>query len=447
MIELPRSQSPGSTPALSFKIIGLGGAGSNALDRMQLDGVDGAELIAINTDLQGLAGSVAPTKIQIGKTTTRGLGAGGDPEIGYAAAEEGMDDVKAALDGASMAFICVGLGGGTGSGAAPLIANFARQQSSIVVAIATMPFSFEGRRRMAQAEEALASLSQQADVVICFENDRMGDAVNPRASVQEAFAAADQTISQSVRAISSILLRRGLIHVGFDELAAALRAQSPRCLFGFGEADGDNRAHTALERALRNPLMDRGRLLADASNVLVHVAGGPSMTLNELTLLMEGFNRHISDSTRLLFSTAVDPHLGGRMTVTVLSSIGPAVPAPALAPPQRLGSTQPALLVPEQDLAPATAIVTPAPPAAIPAIAATIAVPEVVAIVDPLQAAATPARQPKSNGKPKPTREEKQEQMTFEPVNRGRFEKSEPTIVDGQDLDVPAFMRMNVRVK
>jgi cell division protein FtsZ len=443
MIELPRSQTPGSKPDLTIKVIGLGGAGSNALDRIQLDGVDGAELIAINTDLQALAGSVASTKIQIGRTTTRGLGAGGDPEIGYTAAEEASDEVKSALEGAAMVFLCVGLGGGTGSGAAPLIANFARQQNTIVIAVATMPFSFEGRRRMAQAEESLASLSQQADVVICFENDRMGDAVSPRATIQEAFASADQTISQSVRAIASILQRRGLIHVGFDELASALRAQHPRCLFGFGEADGDNRAHAALERALRNPLMDRGRLLSDAQNVLVHVAGGPSMSLNEVTLLMEGFNRHISDSTRLFFSAAVDPNLGGRMTVTVLSSIGAAAPLSTFTPPARIERVSPPIAItPDQDL-----IAMPEPIAPHP-VTAPAEAPAVAASAETAPAARTaPTRQPKGNGKPKPGREEKQEQMSFEPVNRGRFEKSEPTIVDGQDLDVPAFMRMNVRVK
>ncbi len=444
MIELPRLQTPGSKPDLTIKVIGLGGAGSNALDRIQLDGVENAELIAINTDLQALAGSVAPAKIQIGRATTRGLGTGGDPEIGYAAAEEAAEEVKGALEGSSLAFLCVGLGGGTGSGAAPLIANFARQQHAIVIAIATMPFSFEGRRRTAQAEEALASLSQQADVVICFENDRMGDAVSPRASIQEAFAAADQTISQSVRAIASILHRRGLVHVGFDELASALRAQNPRCLFGFGEADGDNRAHAALERALRNPLMDRGRLLADAHNVLVHVAGGPSMTLNEVTLLMEGFNRHISDSTRLFFSTAVDPQLGGRMTVTVLSSIGAVVAAPAFTLTPRIERVSPPIaIIPDQELIAVPEPIVPHP------VVTPVENHPVAATAEPAVPTSreTPARQPKSNGKPKPTREEKQEQMSFEPVNRGRFEKSEPTIVDGQDLDVPAFMRMNVRVK
>lgn len=438
MIELPRSTS--STPELNIKIIGLGGAGANLLDRVQLDGLEGADLIAMNTDSQSIIASVAPVKVQLGRDTTRGLGAGGDPELGYAAADESAEEIKAALEGASLVFLCAGLGGGTGSGAAPLIANFARQQRALVVAFVTLPFTFEGKRRMAQAEEALASLRQQADVVICFENDRMGDAVNPRAGIHEAFLAADQTIAASVRAIAGLLQRRGLIHAGFDEIAAALRAQESRSLFGFGEADGDNRAHAALERALRNPLMDRGRLLSEVHSLLVHVAGGASMTLNEVTLLMEELNRHVSDTTRLLFSTAVDARLGEKMSVAILGAIGA---------PERIAqpAPRPAAVLPPPVVAPAPErepVAAVAPPKV-----EEIAEPELVAAAAPPAPAleARPARVAKGNSKPKPTREEKQEQMTFEPVNRGRFEKSEPTIVDGQDLDVPAFMRMNVRVK
>ena len=273
------------------------------------------EIIAINTDAQSLAGCVAPVKVQIGRNATRGLGTGGDPEIGYAAAEESLEDVRAVFDGGSLIFLCVGLGGGTGSGAAPLLANLARQQHALVIAFATLPFSFEGRRRMAQAEEALASLKQQADVVICFENDKMGDAVSPRAGIQEAFSAADQTISGSVRAIAALLGRRGLIQVGFDELTSALRSQQPRALFGFGEAEGDNRAHTALERALRSPLMDRGRMLADAANVLVHVAGGPAMTLNLEVQIPDGGTQPAISATRRASCSAPPSirRLGGKM--------------------------------------------------------------------------------------------------------------------------------------
>jgi cell division protein FtsZ len=466
MIELPRSNTVKSD--VNIKVIGLGGAGGNVLDRVQLDGFDGATLIAINTDSQALLGNVAPVKVQLGCETTRGLGAGGDPELGYAAADEAGEEIKTALEGASVVFLCVGLGGGTGSGAAPLVANFARQLGALVIAFATLPFAFEGRRRMAQAEEALASLRQQADVVICFENDRMGDIVNPRAGIQEAFAATDQTVAQSVRAIGELLRRRGLIHAGFDEVAAVLRVQEARSLFGFGEADGDNRAHAALERALRNPLMDRGRLLSDVHSLLVHVAGGPSMTLNEVTLLMEELNRHVSDTTRLLFSTAVDPRLGGRMSVAILGALGgsapavqpvrrPAVslpqpvaapapaPAPAAAPPAPVRVSVPKPVAkPERELAVAT--VAPEIPAPI-ELPVEIE-PELVAAAAPIVVSDEPrVAKAKSAPKVKTAREEKQEQMLFEPVNRGRFEKSEPTIVDGQDLDVPAFMRMNVRVK
>jgi cell division protein FtsZ len=167
MIDIARKPTPAAEPRI--KILGLGGAGSNALDRILLDGLEGAEFVAINTDAQSLTSSVAGKKVQLGETTTRGLGAGGDPEVGYAAAEEASDEVREALEGASLVFLCVGLGGGTGSGAARIIASLAREQGALVVVFATMPFTFEGRRRMAQAEEALAAVQEQADAVICFE--------------------------------------------------------------------------------------------------------------------------------------------------------------------------------------------------------------------------------------------------------------------------------------
>jgi len=452
MIELPRS-TPANHTELNIKIIGLGGAGANALDRIQLDGLDGAEMIAMNTDSQSLTASVAPVKVQFGRETTRGLGTGGDPELGYNAAHEAADEIKAAMEGASLVFICAGLGGGTGSGAAPLVANFARQQHALVVAFVTMPFGFEGRRRVAQAEEALESLRQQADVVICFENDRMGETVNPRAGINEAFATADQTISQSVRSIAGVLQRRGLIHAGFDEIAAVLRAQNARSLFGLGEADGDNRAHAALERALRSPLMDRGRLLSEVQSLFVHVAGGPSMTLNEVTLLMEELNRHVSDSTRLLFSTAVDPRLGGRMSVAILGALG--VPERASEPAPRPAAVLPPPVMARPPVVTPAPLVAPAPapePVVIREVSMPIepATPELVpaaSAISPVDGDARPAKAARAPSKAKVPKEEKQEQMTFEPVNRGRFEKSEPTIVDGQDLDVPAFMRMNIRVK
>src|SRR6202171_1010387 len=326
-----------------IKVVGVGGAGINALDRIVLDGMDKGDLIAFNTDVQSLASSVAAHKVQLGREVTHGLGTGGDPELGYQAACESADEIRRALVDARMIFICAGLGGGTGSGAAPIVAQLAREAGSLVIAFATLPFSFEGKRRAAQAQDALARLNEIANAVICFENDRMGDMVAPKAGIHQAFGVADMTISQSVRSIVNLIQRPGLIRIGFDDLFAALRSQNGRCLFGFGESDSDNRAHDALTQALKNPLMDKGKMLADAAHVLVQVAGGPAMTLSEVEILMRELGRHINDHTQIVFGTAVDGKMGNRLSVTIISSLAsedelvaqqmPAPPEPFLAPP------------------------------------------------------------------------------------------------------------------
>ncbi len=323
MIQLSKNYSLPERAAefIPIKIISVGGAGLNALDRIVLDGLERAEVVAINTDVQSLASSVAAHKVQLGRSVTRGLGAGGDPELGYQAAVESADEIREALADARMIFICAGLGGGTGSGAAPYVAQLAHEAGALVVAFATLPFSFEGKRRNAQAREALTRLNEVANGVICFENDKMGDIVAPQAGIHQAFATADITISQSVRSIVNLIQRPGLIRIGFDDLLAALRSPNGRCLFGFGESDSDNRAHEALTQALKNPLMDRGRMLADAARVLVQVAGGPGMTLSEVEILMQELGRHISEQTQILFGAVVDGRLADRLSVTIISSL------------------------------------------------------------------------------------------------------------------------------
>ena len=306
---------------IPIKIVSVGGAGLNALDRIVLDGLERAEVVAINTDVQSLASSVAAHKVQLGRTVTRGLGAGGDPELGYQAAVESSEEIRESLADARMIFICAGLGGGTGSGAAPLIAQLAREAGALVLGFVTLPFSFEGRRRNAQAREALDRLDQFANAVVCFENDQMADIVLPKAGIHQAFAAADILISQSVRSIVNVIQRPGLIRIGFDDLLSALRRRNGRCLFGFGESDSDNRAHDALAQALKNPLMDRGRMLSDAARILVHVAGGPGMTLSEVEVLMQELGRHVDEQTQILFGTAVDGRMENRLSVTIISSL------------------------------------------------------------------------------------------------------------------------------
>ncbi|PYK73083.1 MAG: cell division protein FtsZ, partial [Verrucomicrobia bacterium] len=323
MIQLSRNYSlpEREEQIIPIKVIAVGSAGSNALDRVVLDGMDKSDLIAANTDAQSLASSVAAVKVQLGRSITRGLGTGGDPDLGFDAAQEAADEIRQALTQARLIFICAGLGGGTGSGAAPVIAQIAREMGALVIAFATVPFTFEGKRRAAQARDALARLHESTDAIVCFENDRMADMVAPKAGIHQAFAVADMTISQSLRSIVNLIQRPGIMRIGFDDLLAALRGGGGRCLFGFGESDSDNRAHQALTQALKNPLMDRGRPLADASSVLVQVTGGPGMTLSEVEILMRELNKHIGEETQLLFGTAVDGRMGDRMSVTLLSSL------------------------------------------------------------------------------------------------------------------------------
>jgi cell division protein FtsZ len=465
MIQLSKNYSLPEREAeiIPIKVVGVGGAGSNALDRIVLDGLERADLVAINTDVQSLASSVAAHKVQLGRTMTRGLGAGGDPDLGHQAAMESVDEIRQSLSGARMIFICAGLGGGTGSGAAPVVAQLAREAGSLVIAFATLPFSFEGKRRSVQAHEALASLNEIANAVICFENDRMGDMVAPKAGIHQAFALADITISQSVRSIVNLIQRPGLIRIGFDDLLAALHSQNGRCLFGFGESDSDNRAHDALTQALKNPLMDKGRMLADAAHVLVQIAGGPAMTLSEVEILMQELGRHVSDQTQILFGTAVDGRMGNRLSVTIISSLAAdadLIPqqtksTPAVTAPMPPVWEQPQEAPPKIEILPEPITTDAQPPVDLipfeqPAPVEEIASPPAPAIKPPEPRLIMPKKKPVPINEPKPVVEKvqaKQEVLQFEPVTRGRFEKSEPTIVEGQDLDVPTYLRKNIRVK
>ncbi len=481
MIQLSRNYSlpEKREDDLAIKIIGVGGAGANALDRIVLDGMEAAEMIAVNTDVQSLASSVATSKVQIGRDVTRGLGAGGDPELGYNSARESTDELREAMQGARMVFVCSGLGGGTGSGAAPYVAQLAHESGALVVSFATMPFAFEGKRRTAQAVEALGEMQRVSDAVVCFENDRMGDIVLPKAGIHQAFAVADTTISQSVRAIVNVVRRPGLIRIGFDELLSALRSQNSRCLFGFGESESDNRAHEALALALKNPLMNRGKMLTDARTVLVQIAGGPGMTLTEVEIVMNELNRHVEDHTQILFGTSVDNKMGNRMSVTLISSLS----ADGVAQPATMRTVHREDPVAQIVEAP----VAVEPPAPAPVLEDEIEVaPNIVEFTNQestaepidefIEEIVAPAAEQFVSPPPPPVRKEKkvapireavpeaqpetakaaqkdkyvqarQEVMQFEPITRGRFEKSEPTIVEGQDLDVPTFLRKNVRVK
>jgi cell division protein FtsZ len=461
MVQLNRQYDRDNESAspVRIKVVGIGGAGSNILDRMVLDGSDEMQLIAVNTDVQSLAGSVATHKVQLGRTLTRGLGSGGDPELGLAAAQEATEEIRNALADGDLVIVCSGLGGGTGSGATPWVVQLAKEEKALVLVLVALPFTFEGRRRCAQAATSLEQLGSSADAVICFENDRMAEIALPRMGIHEAFAAADVTISRCIRAIVAIFRRPGLLKLGFDDVRAVLRGRDSRGLFGFGEAVGENRAHEALALALKNPLMNRGEMLHDSYHAIIYIRGGSNVTLGEVQIIMEELNRHINDRTKLFMGISVDPEMGQRLSVSIISSLGspedhaaaPVLPSVGAEPVSNARSAD--VLVtsqPEQRVEPTPD--TGRPDTLLPKIDLTeVQVPESQPVEDKTSAPPPQSKEPPPKGASRAPVvkkvEAKQEVLPFEPVSRGRFEKSEPTIVDGQDLDVPTFLRKHIRIR
>jgi len=316
------SRDPQDTiPTSSVKIIGLGGAGANMLERVALDGVEGAELLALNTDIRTLSACVAGEKIQLGVNLTKGLGAGGDPVLGQQAMLEAESEIRAALRGRRIVFLCTGLGGGTGSGAAPILTRIAREEGAFVVVFAAMPFAFEGRRRREQADTALNELAVLSNALVTFDNNRMGELVLAKQGIHEAFAAADHMICESIKAVIRLVIRPGLINVGLDDLMSALRTTRSRCLFGSGMANGKDRAARALRNALASPLLDQGALLKEAQTVLVHLSGGEDLTLYEIELLMQRLQKFVPEKAHVLFGAAVDPSMGDSLSVTLISAL------------------------------------------------------------------------------------------------------------------------------
>jgi cell division protein FtsZ len=449
-----------------IRIVGVGNAGANVLDRLALDGFPKDLLYCVNTDVQSLSASVAGQKIQIGWTITRGLGAGGDPEVGFDSAAEAATPLKEIGAGTDLIVLCLGLGGGTGSGAGPLVAEAARNSGNFVAAFVNMPFRFEGRRRMAQAIDGLARLRKACDAVIVFENDRMSELVDPRTGIHEAFGAADHILSQSVRSLANLVRRPGIMRVGLDGLLTVLKGNDPRCHYGYGEAQGPNRGDEALSAALRSPLLDRGKILTSACDVLVNISGGKDLSLAEVEEIMQALIRQASDKTHFLLGTTVDPRTQGKIGISILCSvdINPEQPAePVRRRPQEEslaaevnGRSAPA--VSEEPEIEAEKVEEPEVLEE-----AAEEIPDVFHEEEdaprPAPVAMPPRRTPQASrpsvpaassepaSKPMVARPHvmKQEDFQFEPVSRGRFEKSEPTIVDGEDLDVPTFLRKNFR--
>jgi cell division protein FtsZ len=301
----------------NIKVVGVGGAGSNAVNRMIAAGLNGIEFWAANTDAQALELASAKNRMQIGGKLTRGLGAGGNPTIGQKAAEESREEIAAALQGADMVFIAAGMGGGTGTGAAPIVAEVAKELGALTVGVVTKPFMFEGRRRSNQADTGIAEIKERVDTLIVIPNQRLLEVVDHRASMQDAFVEADKVLMQGVQAISDIITVPGLINVDFADVKAIMQTAGS-ALMGVGRATGEGRAVEAARNAINSPLLET--TIDGASGVIFTVTGGPDLTLHEVQEAANVVYSSVSDEANIIFGAVIDERLHGEVLITVIAT-------------------------------------------------------------------------------------------------------------------------------
>ncbi len=307
-----------STTSAKLKVIGVGGAGGNAINRMIGAGLRGVDFIAANTDVQALNQSLAPTRLQVGKVVTRGLGSGGDPAQGRRAAEEDEQALLDALSDSDMVFITAGMGGGTGTGGAPIVASLARQSGALTVAVVTKPFAFEGRRRMRQAEDGLAELRAEVDTLIIIPNERLLAVVEKGTSLTDAFAVADEVLLKATKGISDLVTVPGLVNLDFADVKSVMSSRG-NALMGTGRASGPNRAVEAAQAAVSSPLLEDVSI-AGAEGVLVNITGGRDLTLFEVNEAASVVTNAAGEEANVIFGSVIDPNMDGDLMITVIAT-------------------------------------------------------------------------------------------------------------------------------
>ena len=315
LVAQPRADS-GAYIAV-IRVVGVGGAGINALNRMIDAGIHQVEFVAVNTDIQALQVADAPTKIHIGRDLTEGLGSGADAEVGRLAAEEGRDALRRALRGSDMVFVTAGEGGGTGSGAAPIVAEIARELGALTVAIVTMPFSFEGTQRRRTADDGVTALRKACDTVIVVPNERLLEVLDKSTSMLDAFRIADDVLRQGVQGICDLITLPGLINLDFADVRTIMQ-DAGNALMGIGYSSGDDRAVEAVERALRSPLIDSD--IIGAKGILLSIAGGDDLSLYEVNEAAEIVRQRSGDDTNIIFGATIDERLTGQVWVTIVAT-------------------------------------------------------------------------------------------------------------------------------
>jgi cell division protein FtsZ len=426
---LEKTDEPALKKTISIKVWGVGGAGCNAISALDTAILDGVHILAVNTDSQALAAASAADKLVLGTRRTRGLGAGGDPELGRAAAEDDVEKMTPFCAGADIVFILAGLGGGTGTGAAPVLARMARESGALVLAIVTMPFEFEGQRRQQQAQAGLHLLKSAADAVICLPNQKLFKLLDEKTSVVDGFKISNGLLAEGLQGIWRLLTRTGLINVDFADLCSVTRGRHAASSFATAEASGERRAEQIVEKLLAHPLLDGGQVLTESDVVLVSLVGGPDLTLVEIDKMMEPLKRQC-ENAHIIFGAAIDEQFTHRLSVTLIASRRQPDEAKAAMPaPMRdtsVGKSSPLHFLDT------TSTAEPRPPTRI------APPPPEMTNEQKEQLLKT------QNVRNRKKLSRMQKELPLEIVFKGRFEKSEPTIRHGEDLDLPTYIRRGV---
>ena len=301
----------------TIKVIGVGGAGNNAVNRMVDSGIEGVEFVTVNTDKQALLLSKAGTKIQIGEKITRGLGAGANPDIGAQAAEESRAEISEAIKGADMVFVTAGMGGGTGTGAAPIVASIAKEMGILTIGVVTKPFTFEGRKRLTQAERGIESLKGKVDTLVVIPNDKLLQIIDRKTSIVEAFKMADDVLRQGVQGISDLIKVPGLVNLDFADVKTIM-LNTGMAHMGIGRASGENRAEDAAKQAIQSPLLET--TIEGARGVIINVTGGENLGLHEVNTAAELVQRSVDPEANIIFGAVIDKSLDEDIVITVIAT-------------------------------------------------------------------------------------------------------------------------------
>lgn len=308
----------------TIKVIGIGGGGCNAVNRMIEAGLSGVEFFSINSDVQALRSAQTENTVQIGTSMTRGLGAGANPTLGREAAEESREDLSLLLDGADLVFITAGMGGGTGTGAAPVLAELARESGALTIAVVTKPFAFEGRKRMQIAEHGIAELEAKVDTLITIPNERILQVIEKKTPLNEAFSYADDVLRQGIAGITDLITQPGLINLDFADVKTIM-TDAGSAMMGIGEGTGEHRAADAAQKAIASPLLET--TIEGARGVIFNITGGPDMAMYEVNEAAEMISRAVDADAQIIFGASIDPLMSGKVRVTVLAA-GFGVPRP-----------------------------------------------------------------------------------------------------------------------